>query len=57
MSVSFHLVYSFRWQDSHAADPTNVLAAAVMGSCGDGDDVHAVVSAPRTSTMKAFLLM
>jgi hypothetical protein len=43
ISVSFHRVYSSRWHDSHAADPTNVFVAAVVAACvgGGGEDVHA----------------
>jgi len=41
MSVSFHLLYSSRWHDSHAADPTNVFAVVVAAGGGGGDEVQA----------------
>jgi hypothetical protein len=50
MSVSFHLVYSSRWQDSQEAEPTKVLAAVVV-AVGGGGDVHAAaVKATKKST-------
>src|SRR4249920_3626307 len=55
MSVSFHLLYSSRWHDSHAADPTNVFAAVVAaGGAGGGGEVHAAtVSAMTISAANA----
>src|SRR6187200_1987561 len=48
ISVSFHLLYSSRWHDSHAADPTNVFAVVVAAGGGGGGEVHAATLSAMT---------
>jgi len=48
MSVSFHLAYSSRWQDSQEAEPTKVAGTAVVAAGCEGDAHAAIVNVMST---------